>query len=53
MDEDDDSAALQHQAELEQRERFEYEQRMLRADPAFEQWLEKLERTEVNHVNHC
>lgn len=41
MDDYDDSAAW-HQQELCERQRFEEEQGLLRADPAYLEWLETL-----------
>lgn len=41
MSTDEESAALAHQAELERR-RFDEEQELLRADPAYTEWLEQL-----------
>lgn len=47
MDEDDGAAWHQHEQECQ---RFEEEQALLRADPAFEVWLDQLELTrELEH----
>ena len=48
MDDDDNDAALAHQQELEAR-RWQDE---LRADPAYEEWLNKLEQ-EMTHGDYC
>lgn len=51
MDEDDDGAAA-YAYELNLREQFERDQQLLRADPAFEEWLNIYEQ-ETSHADHC
>lgn len=46
MDEDDVMAAEAHQQELEAQ--YEQEQWLLRADPAFDEWLDQLELEYAN-----
>lgn len=49
---DDATQACWHQIELETWQRFEQEQRWLVNDPAYEQWLKKLNQ-ELNSYEIC
>lgn len=48
MSTDDEAAALAHQQELERR-RFDEEQELLRADPAYHEWLDQLKPKQVKN----
>lgn len=49
---DDDAQACWHQVEVEQRQRYEQEQRRLMSDPAYENWLKQLD-LEMNRYEIC